>query len=338
MSPKKNTHFFTKNTTEVASNDATNINNIYYRGCTFLVKQVNTTSAEQLLRGTEVVIPGLKNKILFLFDYKTGLISKIVMLLDGIPTDETLKSDYLPLSLSDYKSMENLMVYTIVKATRNELTTVGVVIPATDLNTNPSNTSNTIILKLVEVSGKKLTSNLLDDQSYTYLARVFKPVILESEEKVETESTQNVELNKKVEEQFVPIKEMTQEEYELSEYYLNQKQELELRAKSFWKTFKEYQEDQLKRAIFYLNATDEEIRSQPRLDTKEKIKQEIRWVKAHSTNRSYEPDSEFSDSSELNNEEKVDRELVRNVFKTLKQQKLAAESFTKNHEENTEDN
>lgn len=258
----------TKNTAEVASLDATNINDIYYRGCTFLVKQINTTSAEQLLRGMEVVIPGLKNKILFLFDDKTGLISKVVVLLDGIPTDETLRSDYLPLSLSDYKGMENLIIYTAAKAVCNELTTAGVVSPITDLNTNPSNTSNTKILKLVEVSGKKLTSSLLDDQSYPRLARVFKPVILESKEKVETESTQNLQLNKKFEEQSVPIKEMTREEYTSSEHYLKQKQEFELRAETnrafenkISKESKEFQEEREREFTLYIDVTEEEMKS-----------------------------------------------------------------------------
>lgn len=336
----------TKNTAEVASLDATNINDIYYRGCTFLVKQINTTSAEQLLRGMEVVIPGLKNKILFLFDDKTGLISKVVVLLDGIPTDETLRSDYLPLSLSDYKGMENLIIYTAAKAVCNELTTAGVVSPITDLNTNPSNTSNTKILKLVEVSGKKLTSSLLDDQSYPRLARVFKPVILESKEKVETESTQNLQLNKKFEEQSVPIKEMTREEYTSSEHYLKQKQEFELRAETnrafenkISKESKEFQEEREREFTLYIDVTEEEMKSWPRLDTKEKIQQEMelgrQWWRTHNISES---ESELSDSSEWSNEEKADKETVRNVLKTLKQQNSIAKSSTKNHEESTEDN
>lgn len=336
----------TKNTAEVASLDATNINDIYYRGCTFLVKQINTTSAEQLLRGMEVVIPGLKNKILFLFDDKTGLISEVVVLLDGIPTDETLRSDYLPLSLSDYKGMENLIIYTAAKAVCNELTTAGVVSPITDLNTNPSNTSNTKILKLVEVSGKKLTSSLLDDQSYPRLARVFKPVILESKEKVETESTQNLQLNKKFEEQSVPIKEMTREEYTSSEHYLKQKQEFELRAETnrafenkISKESKEFQEEREREFTLYIDVTEEEMKSWPRLDTKEKIQQEMelgrQWWRTHNISES---ESELSDSSEWSNEEKADKETVRNVLKTLKQQNSIAKSSTKNHEESTEDN
>jgi len=215
MLKKKACFFFAITKMNITSLNAIDIHDIYYRERIFLIKQTSELSglvsdsktllisADQLVRGVEIAVPGVQYTIFYTIDDSSDSLPKIIALDFSIPTEETLAECFHTLPLDSYKSVENLTVCTLAKALRGELTAGGIIHPITEFNIKAPGTGELGVMELVKLDGQKLAGMIVNEQSYDILSRIFNIDVKEFEEGIEGQSRWTLRSHKSIEEHYI---------------------------------------------------------------------------------------------------------------------------------------
>lgn len=207
---KKLLLFFADKKLKTTSFNAFNANNIYYKKRTLLIKPVNeaaqlnsnsenlTINSEHLTKCVETSIPGIQRTLVFIINNKIGLFPTVIISNRALSAEIAFTEKFNLFSQNDLKGLENLIVCALIRAEREELTTIGTIKPAVEFQTQTLGVVSSEVIELAEASGLEVRNIIINEYSYGALNETFKLDIQNSEEKVEVSDTRMLWVGNKI--------------------------------------------------------------------------------------------------------------------------------------------